>query len=175
MDCPACGKKLSTQKIGPVELDVCDKGCNGVWFDAHELKKFDEAHEPAVAVMLNSKSKNHAKADTTKRRNCPKCKNIVMLRRFSSPKKSVEVDECGKCAGIWLDVGELAQIRKEFATEAERNKAAEDYVNDSLGPQLLAERDKSRAQADSAKRIANALKFICPSFYIPGKQKGGAF
>jgi len=28
---------------------------------------------------------------------------------------------------------------------------------------------------ESARKIANAFKFICPSYYIPGKQAWGAF
>jgi len=36
------------------------------------------------------------------------------------------VDECPKCAGFWLDAGELAGIRSEFATQEERKAAAQE-------------------------------------------------
>ena len=36
MHCPKCGQKLSTEKCGEVEIDVCPS-CKGVWLDVGEL------------------------------------------------------------------------------------------------------------------------------------------
>ena len=36
MHCPKCGQKLSTEKCGSVEIDVCPS-CRGIWLDAGEL------------------------------------------------------------------------------------------------------------------------------------------
>ena len=36
MHCPKCGQKLSPEKCGSVEIDVCPS-CKGVWLDAGEL------------------------------------------------------------------------------------------------------------------------------------------
>ena len=36
MHCPKCGQKLSAEKCGSVELDVCPS-CKGVWLDMGEL------------------------------------------------------------------------------------------------------------------------------------------
>jgi uncharacterized protein len=36
MHCPKCGQKLSMEKCGAVEIDVCPS-CKGVWLDAGEL------------------------------------------------------------------------------------------------------------------------------------------
>ena len=33
---------------------------------------------------------------------------------------------------------------------------------------------KSQEEAESGKRIGQMFRFICPSYYIPGKQSGGA-
>ena len=37
---------------------------------------------------------------------CPKCDTALFILRF----KSVEVDYCDQCRGVWLDAGELEQI-----------------------------------------------------------------
>ena len=37
------------------------------------------------------------------------------------------------------------------------------------------EHAKSEAELERARKIASALRFICPSTYLPGKQGGGAF
>jgi Zn-finger nucleic acid-binding protein len=98
-----------------------------------------------------------------------------MIRRFSSVKRKIEVDECGNCAGIWLDMGELEQIRSEFNTEHDRTKAAEKCLIELFGVKMADQQNQSQEQLQKAKRIAHAFRFICPSYYLPGKQKSGAF
>jgi Zn-finger nucleic acid-binding protein len=98
-----------------------------------------------------------------------------MMRHFYSVKQRVEVDECPGCGGYWLDVGELTGIRKEFKTEEERRKAAEGYFSEIFDTHLAAMRAKGQEQAERARNIARIFRFICPSYYIPGKQDWGAF
>jgi Zn-finger nucleic acid-binding protein len=95
----------------------------------------------------------------------------VMMRHFFSIKKDVEVDECPGCGGFWLDAGELGRIRSLFKTEEERNKATDDYYSEIFDNQL----PEMNAKAEKAQSIANMFRFICPSYYIPGKQNWGAF
>ena len=51
MECPACHRELTTMTVGGVKLDVCKDGCAGIWFNAFELKKFDEPNEFAVGQV----------------------------------------------------------------------------------------------------------------------------
>jgi hypothetical protein len=41
--------------------------------------------------------------------------------------------------------------------------------------QLATEHSRSEAELARARKFAHALRFICPSTYLPGKQEGGAF
>jgi len=54
--------------------------------------------------------------------------DIVMMRRFFSPLKVVEIDECPGCAGIWLDSGELAKIHENHLTPKERKLLAHEMA-----------------------------------------------
>lgn len=175
MNCPVCeNKKLHPVTIQSVQLDICSDGCQGIWFDQRELKKFDEAHESAEGLI----EANPVAAKTKPRSHqlhCPQCKNIVMIQRFSSVKKKIELDECGKCAGIWTDAGELTQLRNEFKTENERRKAADLVFDDLFSGSLNSLHKESSELKNTTKRIANAFRFISPSYYISGKQKWGAF
>lgn len=38
MQCPKCGHKLTTEKCGTVEIDVCPS-CKGLWLDVNELDR----------------------------------------------------------------------------------------------------------------------------------------
>lgn len=44
--CPACGHVLTPLRVADVTIDACRGGCEGIWFDAAELLRFDEQHEP---------------------------------------------------------------------------------------------------------------------------------
>ena len=48
-----------------------------------------------------------------------------MMRHFASVKREFEVDECAKCGGFFLDYGELNRLRNQYATDEERQQAAE--------------------------------------------------
>jgi len=175
MKCPACGNLLQEITVGDVKVDICKGGRAGIWFDQFELKKFDEPHESLGESLLEIERDKNITVDHTKRLNCPKFDDIVMMRHFFSVKKEVEVDECPGCGGFWLDAGELGKLRGLFNTEEERHKAAEEYFSEVFGDQLAAMATKDEAKLNKARKISNIFRFICPSNYIPGKQDGGAF
>jgi len=175
MRCPACDHRLTQIVADGVTVDVCKGGCGGIWFDRFELQKVDEPHESAGEVLLDIERDERITVDHSKRRHCPKCATVIMMRHFYSVKMQVEVDECPACGGFWLDVGELAMVRKEFRTEEERRKAAEEYFSEIFDKELAEMRAKSAEQAERVRKIARMFRFICPSYYIPGKQAWGAF
>ena len=175
MKCPACENILQEMTVGGVAVDVCKGGCGGIWFDNFELKKFDEPHESAGEALLDVERDESLIVDHTKRLKCPKCDDIVMMRHFFSVKKGVEVDECPGCAGFWLDAGELRKIRSLFETEEERHKAAEEYFEEVFGDQLRAMKAENEVKLAKTRKIVNLFRYICPSYYIPGKQDWGAF
>ena len=170
MRCPACGHVLSGVTVGGINVDVCRGGCGGIWFDRYELIKVDESHESAGEELLHIERAADVNVGHNKRTSCPKCPGMVMLRHFFSVKRQVAVDECPSCGGYWLDVGELAAIRTEFKTEVERNQAAARYFSELFDNELAAEHAKTMEDLEAAHRVAHVLRFICPSYYIPGKR-----
>lgn len=175
MDCPACGNVLQKKTVGDVVVDVCQGGCGGIWFDNFELSKFDEPHESAGQELLEIERDESITVDHTKRLKCPSCDDIVMMRHFFSVKKEVEVDECPGCGGFWLDAGELGKIRNLFDTEEERHKAAEEYFSEVFGGDLASMEAENQTKFEKVRKISNMFRFICPSYYILGKQNWGAF
>jgi Zn-finger nucleic acid-binding protein len=98
-----------------------------------------------------------------------------MMRHFWGVKRDVVVDECPKCEGIFLDPGELTAIRSDYKSDAERHKAAQAYYREMFDTQLAGMLREDKAKRESARKVANIFKFLCPSYYIPGKQAWGAF
>ena len=175
MRCPTCGNSLRELKTGEITVDVCHGGCGGIWFDNFELRKVDEPSESVGESLLDVPRDENLFIDHTQKRNCPKCVDQAMQRHFFSIKRSVEVDECPACAGMWLDYGELGKIRTQFESEAERKKAAQDYFSEIFDEKLAAMKAESQQKVKKARTIARLFRFICPSYYIPGDQDGSAF
>ncbi len=111
MKCPACGNELTTSLAGAVAVDVCEGGCGGVWFDNFELRKIDE--DGATAIRSVTRDFNLFLNPAAKRQ-CPKCPDQVMLRRYFSRLRRTQIEECPNCAGIWLDAGEFDAIQAEL-------------------------------------------------------------
>jgi len=175
MKCPACGNALSELMVANLTLDACRDGCGGIWFDRFELGKLDEPHEPMGEELANVRKGEGIRVDPSKRRRCPRCGDVVLMRHDFSVKREVEVDECPGCAGFWLDQGELATIRGLFESEEERDEAAERYFSGVFDEPLESLRAEEDARRKSARRFARLLRFLCPSYYVPGRQKWGAF
>ena len=119
MKCPACDRALSVLQVGPVEVDACQGGCGGVWFDAFELKKVDERHETAGEHLLQIECDPSVVPDPARKRDCPRCEGIKLKRHLFSRTSRVEVEHCPNCAGYWLDAGELERIREELHPDSQ--------------------------------------------------------
>lgn len=133
MKCPSCSAALTKVSAGDCELDVCQSGCGGVWFDRNELFKFDENHEFDPTTLLQiAKEKESVKVDSKKQKSCPTCTGQSLVRQFFDIKREVEFDQCWDCGGVWLDVGEINTVRGQFETHADRTKVANEYVVSEL-------------------------------------------
>ena len=176
MNCPACSHELTTRTAGNVTVDVCAGGCGGIWFDHFELRKLDEQSETAGESLLDIPRDPDVHVDSEKRYICPHdTDDVVLTRHFWSVKRGVTIDECPECGGVFLDAGELGRIRDEFVTEAARHAAADAYFAEVVAPLLADAHAKDEAELEKAQHLAHALRFVCPSWYLPGKQAGAAF
>jgi uncharacterized protein len=124
MKCPACFNPLSSVTLGRLTVDVCRGGCGGTWFDAFELLQVDEPDESAGEWLVRIERDPRLQVDFSRKRSCPKCDGVKLMRHYFSPKRRVEVDECPGCGGYWLDAGELEKIRDEVG-EIQRQKEAQ--------------------------------------------------
>ncbi len=177
MECTVCKNTTTPRTSGGITVDVCEGGCGGIWLDRYELMRVDESSESAGESLLEVERDENLDVDLSLRLDCPKCRDVVMMRHFFSAKRQVVVDECPNCGGRWLDPGELRTIRTEYASEKERERAASEYFSEVevFGPELSAAHAKTQEDLARAQRESRAFRFICPSYYIPGKQDWGAF
>ncbi len=147
MDCPACKHELSEKQVGDVVVETCRGGCGGIWFDDRELRKFDDLGDIVGTELLSIERAENLKVDGEAIRYCPKCSAEELCRRFYDVHSRVEIDQCLHCSGIWLDVGELKEIRKQYHSDEERQNAGERFLNAHL------DRTEDQLEIATARRM----------------------
>jgi uncharacterized protein len=148
MLCPACGNELVALHVEGLVVDVCRTGCGGIWFDNFELSKVDEAHERLGEELIGLEFNPNAVV-VREKRPCPKCPGITLLQHRFRPDKPVVIDDCPSCGGVWLDGGELADIRRPAPGNEDRKKAAQRFF-DRLFLEDLAQLKARRADRAGA-------------------------
>ena len=128
MKCTSCGNNLVAVTESGIQIDVCSNGCGGIWFDAGELEKLDEEHEAiSNSSLFSGKNQNTVVVDRARIKKCPKCITEDLERKCNYFDYDIEIDSCKKCSGVWLDSGELRQLRGHNHSRQEREKAIKDF------------------------------------------------
>lgn len=170
MQCPRTGKAMKTIQCGGVTAEVSE-GCGGVWFDRWELNKFDEPSESAgedIIQLMEQFRDDSVNQDGQIL--CPRCGDTVLMRHFFSIKRQVTIDECAQCGGIWLDAGELAQVRQQYSTKEERDKAANAMIGGLFGSPEMDQLKQKDDGVEKARRYAQMFKMVYPSAEDAGDQ-----
>jgi Zn-finger nucleic acid-binding protein len=156
MQCPVCGKEMVTKNFG-VEVDVCENGCKGMWFDHGELAMLDEKNEGLGAALQEALKYPRSNEGRRGQIKCPKC-GIPMHAHKYQRAKEVNVDECYGCGGFFLDSGELAEIRDHYMSDAEVQAYADQMINAVPGyAQEVNRLDAEKNRLDAIRRFTGVL------------------
>ncbi len=166
---------MTEVRVQDINVDVCQGGCGGVWFDQFELKKVDEPQEALGEELMHVERDPEVKLHNEGKRYCPRCEGMPMLKHFASVKRQVQVDECPNCAGYFLEHGELNGIRDLFQNDDERRQEAEALFADLFDEGLQDLAAENEQKLEGVQGVARMFRFLLPSYWLPGKQKWGPF
>ena len=128
MKCPRCSHELQVVSVGGVKVDACQDSCGGIWFDLFELEKMDQPDESAAWLLENMRIDIEQTIDLAKPVGCPRCEGVALMRQQYSKNHSIMIDKCQVCGGIWLDFGELFEIRSGNPPSAEIRTSSGDLL-----------------------------------------------
>lgn len=151
MECPVCGKSMVEEDFGGVQVDVCSKGCKGIWFDWQELVRLDEDNEGAGEVLEEALKSPRFNQEDREKLFCPKCGMAMHPHKYSSAKE-VNVDECYGCGGFFLDSGELKEIRDQYMSEEEQDAYVDKLLADI--PEFKEMEEKTRREKAELRESA---------------------
>ncbi len=128
--CPDCLIYLDSIDIGKNSTFIIEKcsRCFGLFFDLYELEKLVEKPQKESYWInhkkLQSLLQHPLHKDTVQYRKCPEC-NKFMHRINYSQRSGIIMDTCSK-HGIWLDAGELKQMREWIALGGKKRAQEQD-------------------------------------------------
>jgi Zn-finger nucleic acid-binding protein len=166
MKCPVCGEVMTQENFGVsdvgMNVDVCENGCKGIWFDQGVLRKLDEKNEglgAALEAALRYPRRNDGNRGSII---CPKC-SIPMHAHKYDRAHEVNVDECYKCGGFFLDSGELTEIRNHYMSDAEVEAYTEKIVN--AVPAYSEGMEELNAKEKRIESIQKFTKFLTVNYW----------
>lgn len=111
--CPRCSMTLlEPVSLEGIEVDACPR-CGGLYFDAGELA---QVVERSVGSLSDQNALGPARGASGMA--CPACNAPLMVHAFEGEAGgSFDLDLCHACQGIWLDRGELDEVKKSRAIE----------------------------------------------------------
>ena len=161
MECPACGTAMVSENFG-VNVDVCENGCKGIWFDQGELRMLDENDEglgaALEAALRNPRSNDGQRGQLI----CPVCAIPMHTHRFERDQE-VNVDECYSCGGFFLDSGELTAIRDNYLSDAQVDAYAQGIID--AVPEYAEAKQNLAAQEKRVEAIRNFTKFLTVNYW----------
>lgn len=125
LKCPDCGNDLGkvaaeTQYGVKMRLDQCEN-CGGIWFDSLELYPISRSEIAKLEnIRLDKLRESKYLGDGSGL--CPKCDDKLQDFRDINFPKTLEVEMCPKCGGIWMNRGEATEFKK---WQEEKKKSAE--------------------------------------------------
>ena len=166
MKCPVCSKEMVEQDFG-IKVDVCKKGCKGIWFDHGELVNLDEKNEGLGEALKEALNYPRANEGGRGQLLCPKCGIPMQIHKYNRSKE-VNVDECYNCGAFFLDSGELTEIRDTYMSD-EEVAAFMKKIIDAVPEYQLAKADMERLER-RAEATRKYTKFMRISYWL-GREK----
>ena len=160
MDCPVCGKSMVEEDFGGVQVDVCSKGCKGIWFDWLELVRLDENDEGAGQALEEALKSPRVNEANREKLYCPKCGSAMHAHKYTSAKE-VSVDECYACGGFFLDSGELTEVRDNYMSDQEQEAYVDKLLADVPEYEEMEEemkQEKAGLRASAGTKLGGILR-----------------
>ena len=160
MKCPACENLLTEQNVSGIKVGTCNNSCGGIWFHNSQIKKIKHLKPGAGSELLFINKADGVKTYRNSEHPCPNCKTTLLYRHFFSREDDLEVNQCSKCAGFWVDAGGLAKII--LSKKKEKKELIKNYfsviMNEKIPKMNLANQDI----AEAAELITVIFKFLIP-------------
>lgn len=167
MTCPSCGNNLTRQSAVGVKADVCVGGCGGLWIEVKEVNKLNDRLPGQGFSLLFVERADGVHLFRNPEHPCPHCKTTLLYRHCFSRKLEMEIDQCAKCAGFWLDPGTLARLGNDGLEDEQKTILAREYFEEMFDKKVKNMNMVNHDTLEAARQIVRLFLFITPTQYAP--------
>jgi Zn-finger nucleic acid-binding protein len=139
--CPRCNSTLTLYTYRDNTLDICPE-CLGLWLDISEFNRLTSERDVYSDDSIPYEFQREPFPEENGYLPCARCGKLMVRKNFQAI-SGVLIDICGR-HGVWLDAGELDQIRCFIA-----NGGLEKYQN----KQIIENKEQIRSLARDLKEV----------------------
>ncbi len=167
MDCPSCGNALTLKEAAGIKARVCAEGCGGLWLERRQVKKIPDRLPGSGIEFLTVPRAEGVHLFRDIEHPCPQCQTTLLYRHCFDRDLEMEIDQCAKCAGFWLETGTLSDITNPDRTLKERSEKAEQFFHTLMNKKLAHMDFTNDDTLNAAQQIIDIFRFLCPPALFP--------
>ena len=151
--CPHCKCELVNFEYRGNDLDMCPE-CNGLWLDRREFKRLTSERDVYAEQSIPFEFHREPLPEEIKYLKCPICDSLMVRRNFKKI-SGVIIDIC-RHHGVWLEAGELEQIRCFIA-----NGGLDEYRDKEIfmNKEAIASLDTRLSDVEFMQKLLHHWKF----------------
>ncbi len=164
MICPSCKNQLTLFTLGGVCTHVCEDGCGGFWLQRHQINKISGPpgggkkllQVPPAAGIRIFRDVEHP---------CPHCKTTLLFKHFSNRELDIQVDQCAKCSGFWIESGKLNLLWRRGNANGLCPQVT-DYFSEVYETCISLLNVSNADIRESAQQIVKIFRWVSPEDFI---------
>jgi len=164
--CPSCGNGLALLEIDGTRVSACQGGCGGFWFPRAFQRGLAGLRPGGGRALLHVERCAGVRVFRGSPPACPQCRTTLLLRHFSNSELDLEVDQCARCGGFWIEAGRLGAIAE---TGAGRDEQAAHYFARIFAESVSSMDVGNPEIREAANTLVQILSWICPRPFIPAE------
>ena len=191
--CPSCQNRLMPRQLSSIQLYFCEDGCGGIWLGHREVDKLARRNsftgEQLEQILLDPDKSlevpdcvpagaggevwqwNRAEGVRVFRNVehiCPRCRNTLLYRHCFHRGMDLEIDQCSKCGGWWIEAGRLFEIFAPGQEKAGIRQEAQDFFKILFEDKVANMSIVNHDTLEAAQTIVRIFRFLTPAAYFPG-------
>ena len=151
--CPNCTCEMEHYEYRGNDLDMCPR-CNGLWLDRREFKRLTSEQDVYAEESMPEEFIRKPLPEEVEYLKCPLCDSLMVRRNFKKI-SGVIIDVC-RHHGVWLEAGELQQIRCFVA-----NGGLDEYQDKEIlaNKEAIASLDTRLSDVEFMQKLLHHWKF----------------
>ena len=167
MNCPSCDNTLTSQNEAGIQAQVCAGGCGGLWLEGRQVKKVRDRLPGAGVHLLDIPRAEGVHVFRDVQHVCPHCRTTLLYRHCFDRQLELEIDQCAKCAGFWLETGPLPDIVSLGKSSADRARNAGQFFHVLIDEKVANMNFVNHDTLEAAQQIVLIFRFLTPPDLFP--------